>query len=83
MGAGLKTGRELWPQNWQACSTKVEQEVVSGSCGIRSGSFVVQMQGGMWRNDVCDVAVPCGFARPGWEVHLCESVPLGEGKTVV
>lgn len=34
----------------------------------------------LWPNDVCDVALPCGFARPWWQVHLRESVPLVEGK---
>ena len=33
--------------------------------------------GGMWPNFVCDVAVPCGFARPQWTARLRESMPLG------
>ena len=24
--------------------------------------------------------MPCGFAQPRWQVHLRESVPLGEGE---
>ena len=35
----------------------------------------------MWRNYVRDVAVPCGFARPWWKVHLRGAVPLGERET--
>ena len=30
----------------------------------------------VWPHDVCDVAVPCGLARPRWKVRR-ESVPLG------
>ena len=33
-----------------------------------------------WPNDVCDVAVLCGFARPRWKVRLRESVRFEEGK---
>ena len=29
---------------------------------------------------VRDVAVPCGFARPWWEVRLRGAVPLGSAK---
>ena len=32
------------------------------------------------RNYVRDVAVPLGFARPGWEVRLRGAVPLGSAK---
>ena len=31
-------------------------------------------------NYVRDVAVPCGFARPWWEVRLRGAVPLGSAK---
>ena len=34
----------------------------------------------VWRQDVRDVAVPLGFARPGWEVCLCGAVPLRGAK---
>ena len=32
------------------------------------------------RNDICDVAVPCGFAGPLWKVRLRECAPAREGK---
>ena len=34
----------------------------------------------VWRNYIRDVAVPCGFARPWWEVRLRGAVPLGSAK---
>ena len=34
----------------------------------------------VWRNEVRDVAVPCGFARPWWKVRLRGAVPLGSAK---
>ena len=33
-------------------------------------------------NYVRDVAVPCGFARPWWEIRLRGAVPLGSAKYV-
>ena len=34
----------------------------------------------VWRNYVRDVAVPLGLARPWWEMHLRDVVPLGSAK---
>ena len=34
----------------------------------------------VWRRDVCDVAVPLGFARLWWKVRLRGAVPLGSAK---
>ena len=34
----------------------------------------------VWPNYVRDVAVPCGFARPWWEVRLRGAAPLGSAK---
>ena len=34
----------------------------------------------VWRIYVRYVAVPCGFARPWWDVRLRGAVPLGSAK---
>ena len=85
---GYRTGSccsGLWQLCWKSCWCKCRVWLGSGIIGRARGlvlhcCILFGLWHTVWRNYVCDAALPRGFARPRWKVRLRSSVPLGEGK---